>query len=107
MVEVPFAFLDYVMPELLILVPVCYLIGVVFKNSKAMRDESIPLVLGIFSIMMSLLYIFSVNDVTSFKDVATLIFAGVTQGILCAGGSVYINQLKVQARKINKDNKIK
>ena len=90
---------QYIKPELLLLVPVAYVSGVAFKQSKVMKDEYIPFLLGFICIVLSTLYLFATTDITSAKDVALLIFCGLTQGVLCAGGSVYFNQLQVQAKK--------
>lgn len=87
------------MPELLILIPVLYLIGIGIKKSK-IRDNFIPLILGAIGIILSGLYIFAVAP--AFADVyaiLTAIFTAITQGILCAGASVYINQIIKQSEK--------
>lgn len=97
--------MQYIKPELLLLVPVCYVTGVAFKNSKAMKDEYIPFLLGLISILLSLLYLFSTSDILGVKDVSMLIFSGLTQGILCSGASVYFNQLQVQSKKSSNNNK--
>lgn len=37
---------DYIKPELLILIPVLYLIGMGLKKSQSVADRKIPLILG-------------------------------------------------------------
>lgn len=86
---------EYIKPELLILIPVLYLLGLGIKKS-AVPDNLIPLILGGVGIVLSAVYLFSVVPVPS---VATVVFTAVTQGILCAGASVYIDQLIKQAKK--------
>lgn len=91
--------LEYIKPELLILVPVMYLIGVGLKNTTVVKDKLIPLVLGLISVLLSILYVVATTDMAGYKDVLMGVFIAITQGVLCAGGSVYVNQLVVQAKK--------
>lgn len=96
---------SFIRPELLMLVPVCYIAGATLKASKAFKDEHIPFLLGAFGVALALLYMFSVTDVYSVRGCVTLVFTGVTQGILCSGASVYCNQIGVQARKMKEEPK--
>lgn len=89
---------EYIKSELLILMPVLYFIGIGLKKSK-IPDKFIPLFLGIVSITLSTIWVFATSNVTCFKDVALAIFISITQGILLAGGSVYVNQLYIQSKK--------
>lgn len=89
---------EYIKSELLILIPVLYFIGMGLKKSK-IPDKFIPLLLGVASIALSAIWIFATSDVTCFKDVALAIFISVTQGVLLAGASVYVNQLYIQSKK--------
>lgn len=89
---------EFVKPELLILIPVLYIIGVGFKKSK-LPDTIIPATLGIISISLSVLYVFATSDVHTGKEICMGIFTAVTQGILVAGCSVYCNQLIKQIKK--------
>ena len=88
----------YIKSELLILIPVLYFIGIGLKKSK-IPDKLIPLILGLASIALSSIWTFATSEVTSPKDIALAIFISITQGILLAGASVYVNQLYVQAKK--------
>lgn len=92
---------DYIRPELLVLVPVLYLIGVGLKKSR-LPDRFIPLALGGISILMTALWIFPTSDIGSAGDVFTAIFTSVTQGVLAAGASVYVSQIQIQAAKKDK-----
>lgn len=90
--------MEYIKPELLILVPVMYLIGVGLKKSK-MKDKYIPLCLGSIAVLLSVLWILSTQNVIEGKEIFAAIFTAVTQGVLTAGASVYISQLKIQSKK--------
>lgn len=90
--------LQYVRAELLILIPVLYLIGMALKKSK-LKDSLIPFVLGIISITLCALWIMANSMILSLADLATAVFSAVSQGILVAGASVYANQLYKQFTK--------
>lgn len=93
---------QFIKPELLILVPVLYLIGIVIKNSKT-PDHLIPYILGGISIILSAIWVFATCPVNHWQSVLAAIFTTITQGILAAGASVYVNQLIKQARKADED----
>lgn len=89
---------DFIEAELLILIPVIYIIGIVLKKSK-MPDKRIPLTLGAVSIFLCAVWIIATNDIGSIKQAAYALFTAVTQGILVVGAGVYANQLYIQAKK--------
>lgn len=89
---------EFIKPELLILIPVMYVVGIGLKKSK-LSDTLIPLVLGGIAIVLSAAWVIASSDISTLKDVAYALFISVTQGILSAGASVYVNQLYVQAKK--------
>lgn len=91
-------YLDYIKSELLVLIPVLYLIGTGLKKSK-LPDKYIPVTLGATSVVMSALWIVATTDISGAKDAAFTIFMAVTQGVLLAGASVYANQLYKQSKK--------
>ena len=91
-------FEEFIKPELLILIPVLYIVGIGLKKSK-LPDTRIPLVLGGISIVLSAAWVIATSDISTLKDVAYAMFVSVTQGILSAGASVYINQIDVQSKK--------
>ena len=92
------AFKEFIKPELLILIPVLYLIGVCIKKSEV-KDKFIPLLLGTVAVILSGLYVFATSEITGAKEIAMAIFVALTQGILTAGASVYFNQLYKQSKK--------
>lgn len=93
---------SYIKAELLVLVPVLYIIGVIMKKSK-LNDSVIPLFLGLCGIVLSCIWVIATEDIVSVKDWANAFFVSITQGILLAGTSVYANQLYKQT--INEVNK--
>ena len=87
---------DFIKPELMVLIPVLYLIGLSLKKSEKFSDKYIPLLLGICGIVLSILYVGATSTLGTWQDVLMLAFVGITQGILTAGASVYINQMYKQ-----------
>lgn len=91
-------FQEYIKPELLILIPVLYLIGVAVKKSN-LANKFIPFVIGIVSIILCGVWVFANSPITTGAEIATAIFTALTQGVLLAGASVYVNQLVKQTGK--------
>ena len=91
-------YMEYIKPELLVLIPVLYLIGVAVKKSKV-ADKFIPWILGGVSVALSALYILATSFPASAADAALAVFTAITQGVLIAGASVYVNQLVKQTGK--------
>ena len=79
---------NFITPELFALIPVLYLIGMGIKKTAWIKDGYIPAILGIIGIVLSCLYLEGVS------------FSAITQGVLCAGASVYVNQLIKQGGKV-------
>ena len=92
------SFTEYIKPELLILIPVLYLVGMAIKRSE-IRDKLIPWILGGAAIVLSAIWIFANCECAAAADVFTAIFTSITQGVLIAGASVYANQLVKQTGK--------
>lgn len=93
-------FVEYIRPELLILVPVLYVLGAIIKDSATIQNRWIPAILGGVGIALSLLYVLGTGDFS-----ATGVFTAITQGILVAGAAVYTNELIVQLIKKPEDEK--
>ena len=89
---------EYIRTELLVLIPVMYIIGMGLKRSK-IADKHIPLILGTVSVILSALWIFATENLEGGKEILTAFFTAVTQGILAAGASVYASQLYIQSTK--------
>ena len=88
----------YIKSELLVLVPVLYIIGLGLKKSK-LADKWIPLALGIIGVALSALWVAATSPITTGPEAAAALFTAVTQGVLAAGASVYASQLHIQAHK--------
>ena len=91
-------FKEFIKPELLILIPVLYLIGAGIKKTK-INDRFIPLILGVLGILISFVYLLASAPIVGSQGVATALFTAITQGILCAGASVYANQIYKQVKE--------
>ena len=89
---------EFIKPELLILIPVLYVVGIGLKKSK-LSDTLIPLILGGIAIVLSAAWVIATSDISTLRDITYALFISVTQGILSAGASVYVNQLYVQSKK--------
>lgn len=87
-------FIDYIKPELLILIPVLYIIGCIIKDSATVQNRFIPAILGGVGVFLALLYVAGSTGIS-----VTGIYTGITQGILIAGAAVYTNELIAHLRK--------
>ena len=93
-------FSQYIRPELLILVPVLYILGEIIKKTGAIKNNWIPAILGVVGIVLSAIYVWAVSG---FSVMA--IFVAVTQGILVAGASVYLDQIIKQTIELREEKK--
>jgi len=84
-------FTQFIKPELLVLVVALYVLGAVLKHTAKIKDNFIPVILTIISIILACLYVLGTEGVT-----ATSIFTAIVQGIICAAVSVYGNQVYKQ-----------
>lgn len=89
---------NYIEPELFILVPVLYVLGIMIKKSSV-QDKFIPLILGIMGILLATVYKLTAYLPTDISGVFGIIYSGVTQGLLCAAASVYTNNIVKQMKK--------
>ena len=91
--------IEYVKPELLLIVPALWIIGKLLKEASFLKNKFIPLTLGGVGVVLAVCWIAGTSD----RFGVTGLFTAITQGILCAGVAVYGNQLIRQAGK-DKDN---
>ncbi len=89
---------NYIKPELLVLIPVLYLVGVAIKKS-AISDRLIPAILGGVSVLLCGIWVLANCPVGNASEIATAIFTAITQGVLLAGASVYADQFIKQLKK--------
>ena len=69
---------DFIKPELLVLIPVLYIVGRGFKKTSLIKDKFIPLLLGSISILLAGLYTFATSDVNGIKEITMAIFTAIT-----------------------------
>ena len=72
--------LDFLKPELLILIPVCWGIGMVVKATQ-IDNKWIPLILAVCSVLLAGVWVVGNMDYTGWQSVLTAAFMGVTQGV--------------------------
>jgi hypothetical protein len=89
-------FKEFVRPELLVLIPILYLLGMWIKAS-ACKNWLIPFILCGVGIVLSALWILGWQTAEVGKNVFAYIFSAITQGILVAGVAVLANNVKYQA----------
>ena len=89
---------EFIKPELLVLVPVLYLVGIALKRS-AVADKNIPWILGAAGVVLSYLWIAGTCRMANAQEVVLAVFTGFVQGVLAAGASVYVNQIIKQSKK--------
>lgn len=85
---------EYIKPELLVMVPVLYVIGMMIKRTKKIDDRLIPSILGVVGIVLACVYVLGTEPPSMIGA-----FTAFTQGVLAAGMAVYINQQIKQAKK--------
>ena len=85
---------QYIKPELGIVIALLYVIGLFIKNTEKVSDKWIPTILGVLGVIVCLFYVIGSEG---FSGIG--IFTAVTQGVLCAGAAVYVNQLIKQSSK--------
>lgn len=95
--------ISYIEPELYIIVPVLYVLGAMIKKSS-IDDKWIPLILGIMGIILASAYKIAAYLPFDSGDFFLILFAGITQGLLCASGSVYANNIVKQITKNDEDS---
>jgi len=89
---------EMIKPELLVLVPVLYIFGAALKKSQIL-DKYIPMLLGLVSMVLGVVYLLATSSLATWQEIMLAFFSGITQGVLCAGASVYVNQVIKQSAK--------
>lgn len=91
--------MQYVKPELLVLIPVLLFVGMALKHSGLLDDRHIPLLLGGVGILLAVVWVLATSPMAGWQGGFEAVFTAITQGVLCAGGSVYVNQIGKQQKK--------
>ena len=84
--------MNYVKPELIVVAFVLYFFGVDLRQAQAVKNKYIPLILGGISMVLCAVWVMA-------KEGAMAVFTAVTQGILVAGLSNYVNKIIKQIHK--------
>lgn len=92
-------FTNYILAELLVLIPVLYFIGHVLKRNNRVDDANIPLLLMGFGIGLAFLYLLSTTPLETTQQWGMMIFMAIVQGVLCAASAVGFNQVVKQGEK--------
>ena len=93
---------DYVKPELLVVALVLYFIGMWLKQSETVKDKYIPLINGGIGVLICAIYVFATCGCSNGQDIALAVFTALTQGVLVAGLSTYVNNRLKQSNKEDK-----
>lgn len=90
---------NYIKPELLVLIPALVFVGYCLKQSSAVKDKLIPALLAAAGIVLAVLYVLATTVIATPQDAAQGVFTAVVQGLLCAAGAVYANQVVKQSER--------
>lgn len=90
--------MKFILPEILIIIPVLVIIGMMLKRIENIKDWTIPIILGVIGILFSIM-------ILGFKEGFTgpVVLNGILQGILAAGMAVYVHQLTIQSTRKRKE----
>lgn len=91
--------INYVKPELVVLSIVLYFIGMGIKKTEKIKDNYIPMILGVLGIALCAIWVIATSSFGSTNEIFAGIFTAFVQGVLVAGLSVYVNQMIKQANK--------
>ena len=91
--------MNYVKPELIVVAVALYFLGVALKQAQSVKDKYIPLILGGVSIVLCAIWVLATSEIGNGQQVAMAVFTAITQGILVAGLSTYVDQIKKQIHK--------
>ena len=90
---------EFIKPELLILIPVVYCIGIGMKKTEKISNNFIPLLLGATGVVLATLWVIATSELNNYREVVMALFTAITQGVLVSAGSVYVDQLIKQTTK--------
>lgn len=90
---------NYIKPELLVLIPVLIFVGYCLKTSAAVKDKLIPALLAAAGVILAAVYVLASTSIATPQDAASAVFTAIVQGVLCAAGAVFADQVVKQGRK--------
>ena len=90
--------MELIRPEMLTLIPVLYLMGMALKRAEVFANKYIPLGLGLLGALLGAAWLLVFRD-AEYNTMQSLLM-GAVQGILCAGCSVYANQIYKQLKEM-------
>ena len=92
--------LYYVKPELFVLIPVLWMMGMIIKKTKPSSKDKIPLILLVVGIGLTTLWLLgSQLYITNGYDWFNIIFMALVQGTLTAGGAVLAHEVSKHRNK--------
>lgn len=91
--------MNYIKPELIVVAVVLYFLGQAIKKSQTIKDKYIPLINGAVGIVLCGIYVLGTSSYQTGQEIAMAIFTAITQGVLVAGLSTYVDQIIKQSRK--------
>ena len=92
---------EYIHPELLVMLPVLWLLGHMLSKAR-LPGRLRPWVLLAVSLAAVTLYTLSVSDITGSKALFACLFSILTQGVLLSGGSALLQKLVEKGRAAGK-----
>ena len=95
--------LSYILESYILLVPALYIIGTFMKKSEKIKDNYIPTLLCVISIVLALLITVSTANFSTWQTSLGEITQGIIQGVLVTGGAVLGSQIAIQKRKADEE----
>ena len=93
---------QYVKSELLILIPVLYILAKVLSNANVCK-KNLALILLAISIFLSAIYTFATSTIPDWQGILLATFTSIVQGTL-VGGSAIVGNSMIQLTKTKKNN---
>ncbi len=75
---------DYLKPELLVLIPVCWGLGLILKSWPSFADKAIPPVMGVSSVAMAAMWGFAQSPIGGYQDALMALFTAIAQGVIAS-----------------------
>lgn len=81
-------FNQYAKSELMVLVPVLFVINRIILQSN-IKNKHLPIITSAVSVALCSIYTFATVEIAGISEILLAIFASITQGILYAGASIF------------------